>query len=59
MKLPENALTGDSLAAVVVQAIFGEEQKPKKVRFNTVDGVANTVMKVIFTECNDIVCKSQ
>ena len=60
MKLLENALYGDSLAAVVVQAIYGVEQKPMKVRFNTVDGcatngVANTVMKALFIECNDTV----
>ena len=63
MKLLENALDGDSLAAVVVDAIYGVEQKPMKVRFNTVDGcatngVANMVMKALFRECNDIVCMS-
>jgi hypothetical protein len=63
VKLIEKALHGDSLAAVVVEAIYGIEQKPMKVRYNTVDGcatngVANTVMKALFRECSDIVCMS-
>lgn len=59
----ERALHGDSLAAVVVEAVFGVEQKASKLRFNTVDGcatngVANVVMKAIFRECCDIICIS-
>lgn len=63
VKLLETALYGDSLAAVVVESIYSVEQKPLKVRYNTVDGcatngVANTVMKALFRECCDIVCMS-
>ena len=57
-------LTGNSLAAqIIMQVMTVGKQNPSKLRFNTADGcatngIANEVMKTVFTECSDLICVS-